>query len=59
MQLWKDEINTSSRTCLYKLFTHFGFKIYLDAITVPKFRNSFIRFITSNHRLEIEMGKWH
>ena len=59
IQKWSEEINSSSRADTYKLFSDFGFKPYLNDVTVTKFRKSFTRLRLSSHRLEVEVGRWH
>ena len=59
MQEWYARINESSRASLYKhAFDVFGYKLYLDIVSIEKFRFSLTRLRTSSHRLCIEAGRW-
>ena len=59
VQGWDDEVHSSSRANTYKLISNFSFKVYLDFVTVRKFRYTFTRLRVASHRLEIETGRWH
>ena len=59
VQTWQAEINDSTRADSYKLFSDFGFKSYLNVISITKFRTDLTRLRISAHRLNIEMGRWH
>ena len=58
IQNWSSRINESTRALCYKNISTFGFKTYLDTITVKKFRIALARLRTSSHRLEVEAGRW-
>lgn len=42
----------------YKNFNTFGYKLYLDIVTIDKFRYALSRLRVSSHRLEVEVGRW-
>ena len=50
----KKRINESTRASCYKNIASFNFKIYLDTVTVKKFRIALSRLRTFSHRLEVE-----
>jgi len=56
MQTWQTELNGSTGASTYKLFSEFGFKKYLDIISIAKYRYAFTRLRTSSYRLAIETG---
>ena len=58
VQNWNGRLQDSSRAICYKNISDFGFKQYLECVTVKKFRNALLRLRTSSHRLEIESGRW-
>ena len=58
-QNWNDRISNSSRARSYSLFSKFSYKIYLDHLSLEKFRHAISRIQMSSHRLEIERGRWH
>ena len=59
IQGWNEEVSNSSRANTYKLLADFNFKLYLDFVTIKKFRYAFTRLRVASHRLEIEAGRWH
>ena len=59
VQNWSEQLENSTRANTYKLMSYFHFKIYLDFITVRKFRYVLTRLRVSSHRLQIEAGRWH
>ena len=59
IQGWNEEISNSSKANTYKLLADFNFKLYLDFVTIKKFRYAFTRLRVASHRLEIEAGRWH
>jgi hypothetical protein len=58
-QEWNGQINNSTRANTYKLFSDLDFKMYLDTITIQKYRIALTKLRVSSHRLEIEVGRWH
>ena len=59
LQNWNEGIANSSRARSYSLFSNFSYKIYLDHLSLEKFRHAISRIRMSSHRLEIERGRWH
>ena len=58
-QKWSSDIDNSSKGKLYRIFKEtFGFENYINRLS-PKFRNTFLKFRTTNHRLPVEVGRWH
>ena len=56
IQGWNEEVSYSSRANTYKLLAVFNFKLYLDFVTIKKFRYAFTRLRVASHRLEIEQN---
>ena len=57
--MWKQEIDLSSKTTLYKWFkTDFVYEKYLNMLSTQN-RIVFTRFRLSNHKLPIETGRWN
>ena len=59
IQGWNEEVSNSSRANTYKLLADFNFKLYLDFVTIKKFRYAFTRLRVTSHRLELDAGQWH
>ena len=58
IQTWNSELAESSMTLFFRNTSDFGFKAYLNIVTVKKFRRALSRLRMSSHRLEVEMGRW-
>ena len=58
VQNWNSRLLDSSRASCYRNISLFGHKLYLECVTVKKFRIALSRLRTSSHRLEIEAGRW-
>lgn len=58
IQDWNGRIADSSRANFYSLFSNFEHQLYLDSISVKKFRIAMTKLRVSSHRLEIEVGRW-
>ena len=56
---WQCRLRDSTRASLYKFFSVFGFKSYLDHLTISKIRISLSQLRVASHRLCIETGRWH
>jgi hypothetical protein len=56
VQNWRNRLCEFTRADLYDSFEY---KLYLDVVTVGKFRVSLARLRTSSHHLHIESGRWH
>ena len=59
IQKWNERLINSSRARTYSLFSSFSYKIYLDLLSVEKFRYALARIRVSSHRLAVEAGRWH
>ena len=59
IQIWNSDLQNSSRTKTYRLYSDFVFQPYLNSIKIDTFRISLTRFRVSAHRLEIKAGRWH
>ncbi len=59
VQCWSHRLNESTRALFYRSICTFEYQLYLDNITVRKFRVSLTKLRVSSHRLEIEAGRWH
>ena len=59
IQNWNSRILGSTRARTYSLFHNFSYKLYLDHLTLEKFRHALSKVRMSSHRLEIEAGRWH
>ena len=59
IQKWNERLINSSRARTYSLFRSFSYKIYLDLLSVEKFRYALVRIRVSLHRLAVEAGRWH
>ena len=59
IQKWNERVIISSRARTYSLFSSFSYKIYLDLLSVEKFRYALARIRVSSHRLAVEAGRWH
>jgi len=58
IQHWHSEIERTSNTNLYKHFkTSFGISNYIDILDKSSCKR-LIAFLTRNHRLPIEIGRW-
>jgi hypothetical protein len=56
----RNRLGVSTRADVYRNMTDtFEYKLYLNVVTVGKFRVALSRFRTSSHRLCIESGRWH
>ena len=55
----QSRIRDSTRASLYRYFDSFGFKSYLDVVTIGKFRTCLTQLRVASHRLYIETGRWH
>ena len=59
IQDWHSRLDLSSRASLYRnLSNTFCYKLYLDSISVVKFRIALTRLRTADHRLLTETGRW-
>ena len=58
IQTWNSELAESSMALFFRNTSDFGFKAYLNIVTVKKFRRALSRLRMSSHRLEVEMGRW-
>ena len=58
IQIWNSELAESSMARFFRNTSDFGFKAYLNIVTVKKFRRALSRLRMSSHRLEVEMGRW-
>ena len=55
---WWSDLRNSSKLSIYASFKRtFGKEKYLDTLTLKKFIKSLAQFRTSNHNLEIEIGR--
>ena len=59
IQKWNERLINFSRARTYSLFSSFSYKIYLDLLSVEKFRYALARIRVSSHRLAVEAGRWH
>lgn len=59
VQNWHMEINNSTKASTYIFFAEFSFKMYLDTVSIQKYRIAMTRLRVSSHRLEVETGRWH
>ena len=60
IQEWHARLLSSTRARFYvHLANNFGYKTYLNDITIAKFRFSVTRLRCSSHRLQVEVGRWH
>ena len=59
VQNWNDRLSNSSRARRYSLLSNFSYKIYLDCLTVEKFRYALSKIRMSSHKLKIRAGRWH
>ena len=57
IQNWNSRLNDSTRALFYRNFS-FGYKTYLDFVSVGKHRFALSRLRLSSHRLEVETGRW-
>lgn len=57
IQNWNWRLNESSRALFYRIFS-FGYKSYLDTVTINKLRVALTWLRLSSHRLEIETVRW-
>lgn len=58
-QHWGEQLDNSTRASSYRLFADFSFKLYLETLTLKKYRFAVTRLRLSAHRLAIETGRWH
>lgn len=58
MQNWHSRLEESTRARLYITIAKFEYNIYLDILTVEKFRRNLSKLRLSSHRLEVEVGRW-
>lgn len=59
LQLWHSDVGNSSKLSLYANYKlTFEHEIYLDCVTIKKFRNALGKLRTSSHDLEIERGRY-
>ena len=56
-QNWNSRPNDSTRALFYRNFS-FGYKTFLDFVSVCKLGFAFFRLRLSSHRLEVETGRW-
>ena len=54
---WNSRLNDSTRALFYRNFS-FGYKTYLDFVSVGKLRFALSRLRLSSHHLEVETGRW-
>ena len=60
VQEWNNELNDSSKLCLYKDFKiNFVPELYLNVVDIRKYRRALSKLRCSNHKLEIEVGRHH
>ena len=57
MQDRNSRIVGSSRASFYSLFSNFKHQLYLEAVSVKKFRVAMTKLRVSSHRLETEVGR--
>lgn len=58
LQNWQARLENSPKARFYRLFSDFGFKAYLNIVTVNKFRIALSKLRLSSHTLEIEKGRY-
>ena len=59
LQNWHSDVSHSSKLSLYVNYKlTFEHKIYLECVTIRKFRNALSKLRTSSHDLEIERGRY-
>ena len=59
MQNLHDRISNSPKARFYSMFYSFGFKSYLEQVTVIKFRTAITKLRLSSHRLAVETGRFN
>ena len=57
IQNWNSRLNDSIRALFHRNFS-FGYKTYLDFVSVGKLRFALSRLRLSSHHLEVETGRW-
>jgi hypothetical protein len=58
-QTWHSDVGNSSKLSLYANYKFtLEHEIYLDSVTIRKFRNALGKLRTSSHDLEIERGRY-
>jgi len=59
VQQWIEACNSSSKLKTYNGFkSNFEFESYLNILTIRKFRNAYVCFRISSHKLMIEQGRY-
>ena len=53
-----ERISNSPKSRFYLLFYSYGFKSYLEQVTIAKFRTAITKLRLSSHRLAVEMGRF-
>ena len=52
-------MNNFSKGQVYRIFQqNFGMEYYLKTLS-PKNKKIFVKFLTANHHLPVETGRWH
>ena len=57
MHDWHSRLEESTRARLYITIAKFEYNIYLDILTVEKFRKNLSKLKLSSHRLEVKVGR--